>query len=87
MTEIYLQPASYSVRRISIDNFTFEIKTSDTGYRIVIYQGEWDVEDHLVSYTGNTAGDLKNVEVYCRAFIQDYIDKLQCKLDNLKVEW
>jgi hypothetical protein len=88
MKEIYLQPGSFCVVHIDIDNFTCTIEADDEdGYKIVIYQGEWDVEAHTVPYTGDTVADLKTVEDFCRAFIQDYIDKLQKQLDNLKVEW
>ena len=87
MTEIYLQPNSGRTHRIDVDNFSCNIEADDAGYRIVIYKGEWDIEDHTVPYTGDTVKDLMKVEIYCWAYIQDYIDKLQRILDNLEVKW
>jgi hypothetical protein len=87
MAEIYLQPGSDRVNYFDIDNFTYMVIADDIGYEITIYQDKWVIVHHIVPYTGDTAGDLKNVEIYCKAFIQDYIDKLQYKLDNLEVKW
>jgi hypothetical protein len=88
MAEIYLQPGSIRVQHIVVDNFTCTVAADDAeGYKIVIYQGECDVADHTVPYTGDTVADIKTVENLCRTYIQEYINRLQWELDNLKVDW
>jgi len=88
MTAIYLQPGSFRVQHIDVDNFTCTIAADGfDGYKIVIYRDEQDVVHHRVPYTGDPVADIKTVEDFCRTHIQNYIDRLQRQLDNLGVDW